>query len=112
MRSGELLLAKFQDKKASGEKEIFVIDSKGVAGKSAIERYEKEDFLKSYVKDTLEATGVVRKSEITVTPKQKRSSSTNSADRSPKVMLTTTIQHFQIKPTSVLNQIVIYRDDA
>jgi hypothetical protein len=41
MRSGELLLVKFQDKKASGEKEIFVIDSKGVAGNSPVERYEK-----------------------------------------------------------------------
>ncbi len=41
MRSGELLLVKFQDKKASGEKEIFVIDSKGVAGTSSVERYEK-----------------------------------------------------------------------
>ncbi len=41
MRSGELLLVKFLDKKATGEKEIFVIDSKGVAGRSPVERYEK-----------------------------------------------------------------------
>ncbi len=41
MRSGELLLVRFQDKKAIGEKEIFLIDSKGIAGTSSIERYEK-----------------------------------------------------------------------
>lgn len=41
MRSDELLLVKFQDKKASGEKEIFLIDSKGTAGISLVERYEK-----------------------------------------------------------------------
>jgi hypothetical protein len=41
MRSGELLVVKFQDKKASGEKEIYVIDSKGTAGTSSVERYEK-----------------------------------------------------------------------
>jgi hypothetical protein len=41
MRSGELLLVKFQDKKASGEIEIFLIDSKGIAGTSSVERYEK-----------------------------------------------------------------------
>jgi hypothetical protein len=41
MRNGELLLVRFQDKKAKSEKEIFVIDSKGTAGTSSIERYEK-----------------------------------------------------------------------
>jgi hypothetical protein len=41
MRNGELLLVRFQDKKANSEKEIFVIDSKGTAGTSSIERYEK-----------------------------------------------------------------------
>lgn len=41
MRNGDILLVKFQDKKASGEKEIFLIDSKGAAGASAVERYEK-----------------------------------------------------------------------
>jgi hypothetical protein len=41
MRNGELLLVRFQNKKAKSEKEIFVIDSKGTAGTSSIERYEK-----------------------------------------------------------------------
>jgi hypothetical protein len=41
MRSGELLAVKFQDKKASGEKEIYVIDSRGTAGTSSVERCEK-----------------------------------------------------------------------
>jgi hypothetical protein len=41
MRSGELLIVKFQDKKARGEKEIFLMDSKGIAGTSSVERYEK-----------------------------------------------------------------------
>ncbi len=41
MRNGELLLVRFQDKKANSEKEIFVIDSKGTAGTSSIERNEK-----------------------------------------------------------------------
>ncbi|CAF1322499.1 unnamed protein product [Rotaria sordida] len=41
IRSGELLLVKFLDKKASGEKEIYLIDSKGIAGGSLVERYEK-----------------------------------------------------------------------
>jgi hypothetical protein len=41
MRNGELLAVKFQDKKASSEKEIYVIDSKGNAGTSPMERYEK-----------------------------------------------------------------------
>lgn len=41
MRSGELLLVRFQDKKARGEKEIFLIDSKGVVGTTPVERFEK-----------------------------------------------------------------------
>lgn len=41
MRSGELLVVKFQDKKASGDKEIYVIDSRGTAGTSPVERCEK-----------------------------------------------------------------------
>ena len=41
MRSGELLLVRYQEKKASGEKEIFLIDSRGVAGTTSTERYEK-----------------------------------------------------------------------
>jgi hypothetical protein len=32
---------KFIDKKATGDKEIFVIDLKGVAGRAPAERYEK-----------------------------------------------------------------------
>ncbi len=41
MRSDELLLVKFVDKKATGDKEIYVIDSKGTAGVVDVERYEK-----------------------------------------------------------------------
>ncbi|CAF1352249.1 unnamed protein product [Rotaria magnacalcarata] len=41
MRNGELLMVKFADKKATGDKEIYVIDSKGTAGVVQVERFEK-----------------------------------------------------------------------
>ena len=41
MRSGELLMVKFVDKKATGDKEIFVADSKGTANIVQVERFEK-----------------------------------------------------------------------
>ncbi|UJR11508.1 hypothetical protein I4U23_015689 [Adineta vaga] len=63
MRSGELLLMKFQDKKTSGEKEIVLIDSKGVSGK-----LEKD-----------------------ITSEQRRSTSTNSTGHSPKIIATGSI---------------------
>ena len=34
-------MVKFVDKKATGDKEIYVIDSKGVANISQVERFEK-----------------------------------------------------------------------
>ncbi|CAM4839274.1 unnamed protein product [Rotaria magnacalcarata] len=167
MRSGELLVVKFQDKKASGEKEIFLIDSKGSAGTSSVERYEKgglkksflkpnsiidynknmggvdlsdsalhhtyiarktyrwfvklalhfftrllfnsyimykevqsnislDDFLMSYVCETMEETGTARKLVRDFSQKPKRSSSQLSLDRSPKVT-PKVIQHFASK---------------
>jgi len=42
----------------------------------------------------METTGVARKSEKEITPKQKRSISTNPTDRSPKIIATAAIQHF------------------
>ena len=41
MRNGDLLMIKFVDKKASGDKEIYVVDSKGIAGIVQVERFEK-----------------------------------------------------------------------
>ncbi len=41
MRNGDILMVKFADKKASGDKEIYVVDSKGTAGAVQIERFEK-----------------------------------------------------------------------
>ncbi|CAF1399341.1 unnamed protein product [Rotaria sordida] len=41
MRNGELLMVKFADKKATGDKEIYVIDSKGTANIVQVERFEK-----------------------------------------------------------------------
>ena len=41
MRSEEILMVKFADKKASGDKEIYLIDSKGTAGTNLVERFEK-----------------------------------------------------------------------
>lgn len=41
MRCHDLLMVKFVDKKATGDKEIYVIDSKGVANISQVERFEK-----------------------------------------------------------------------
>lgn len=41
MRSGDLLMVKFADKKASGDKEIYVVDSKSKADTVQIERFEK-----------------------------------------------------------------------
>jgi len=34
-------MIKFVDKKASGDKEIYVVDSKGIAGIVQVERFEK-----------------------------------------------------------------------
>ena len=42
MRNGELLMVKFVDKKATGDKEIYVVDSKGTAGLVQVERFEKD----------------------------------------------------------------------
>ena len=41
MRNGELLMVKFVDKKATGDKEIYVTDSKGTANIVQVERFEK-----------------------------------------------------------------------
>lgn len=41
MRCQNLLIVKFVDKKATGDKEIYVIDSKGVASITQVDRYEK-----------------------------------------------------------------------
>ncbi|CAF4655396.1 unnamed protein product [Rotaria socialis] len=51
------------------------------------------DFLMIYVRETIEKTGITRKSGKDFTPKQKRSLSTNATDRSPK-LITTISQHF------------------
>jgi len=42
----------------------------------------------------METTGIARKSERDFTPKQNRFISTNSTDRSPKVMVPKIVQHF------------------
>ena len=41
MRNGELLMIKFVDRKATGDKEIYVVDSKGTAGIVHVDRFEK-----------------------------------------------------------------------
>lgn len=41
MRNGDILMVKFVDKKASGDKEIYLVDSKGAAGMIEVERFEK-----------------------------------------------------------------------
>ncbi|CAF1651010.1 unnamed protein product, partial [Rotaria magnacalcarata] len=41
MRNGELLMVEFADKKATGDKEIYVVDAKGTAGVVQVERFEK-----------------------------------------------------------------------
>ena len=41
MRSGELLMVKFADKKATGDKEIYLVDSKGIATTANVKRFEK-----------------------------------------------------------------------
>lgn len=41
MRNEEILMIKFVDKKATGDKEIYVVDSKGTAGVIQTERFEK-----------------------------------------------------------------------
>lgn len=41
MRCHDLLMVKFVDKKATGDKEIYVIDSKGIANTAQVERFEK-----------------------------------------------------------------------
>lgn len=41
MRCQNLLIVKFVDKKATGDKEIYVIDSKGIANIIQVDRYEK-----------------------------------------------------------------------
>lgn len=41
MRNYDLLMIKFVDKKATGDKEIYVIDSKGVANLTQVDRFEK-----------------------------------------------------------------------
>ncbi len=41
MRNGDLLMVKFADKKATGDKEIYVTDSKGTASVVQVERFEK-----------------------------------------------------------------------
>lgn len=44
MRNGDLLMVKFVDKKATGDKEIYVADSKGIANIVQVERFEKGEF--------------------------------------------------------------------
>lgn len=41
MRCEELLVVKFVDKKATGDKEIYLVDSRGIAATRKIERFEK-----------------------------------------------------------------------
>lgn len=41
MRSNELLAVKFVDKKATGDKEIYLIDTKGEAKVVNVERFQK-----------------------------------------------------------------------
>ena len=43
MRNGELLMVKLVDKKATGDKEIYVTDSRGTANLVLVERYEKDE---------------------------------------------------------------------
>lgn len=41
MRNEDILIVKFADKKATGDKEVYVIDSKGTAETVEVERFEK-----------------------------------------------------------------------
>jgi hypothetical protein len=54
---------------------------------------KKYFIISSYVRETMEETGIARKSRKDFTPKQMRSISPNLIDRSPKVM-TIISQHF------------------
>ena len=42
MRSGELLMVKFTDKKATDDKEIYSIKSKSIAATADVKRFEKD----------------------------------------------------------------------
>ncbi|CAF4864223.1 unnamed protein product [Rotaria socialis] len=152
MRSGELLMIKFLDKKATGDKEIYVVDSKGTAGILQVERFEKggvkkfvskpssiidynrnmggvdlsdsslhhtridrqsywwfvklgihflgrllfNDFVmyRIFVRDTMESTGITRKSLNEFTPPQKRILSVSNSNIPQKLMK---VQHLSSK---------------
>jgi hypothetical protein len=45
MRNGEILMVKFVDKKATGDKEIYLIDSRCTANIVQVERLEKGTYI-------------------------------------------------------------------
>ncbi|CAF4677443.1 unnamed protein product [Rotaria socialis] len=79
------MMIKFLDKKATGDKEIYVVDLKGTAGILQVE---------SFVRDTMESTGITRKSLNEFTPPQKRILSVSNSNIPQKLMK---VQHVSSK---------------